>query len=150
MDIPFKSKEYFHIYIALPQFAEGYQINCDCPNLMEGIELCELKHVHEDVVKEVFEKMPKDEELFDLAELFKVFGDSTRIKILNALLVSEMCVCDIAGILNMTQSAVSHQLRNLKNARLIKNRKEGKTVFYSLADSHVVAILSQGIEHIEE
>lgn len=117
---------------------------------MEGIELCELKHVHEDVVKEVFEKMPKDEELFDLAELFKVFGDSTRIKILNALLVSEMCVCDIAGILNMTQSAVSHQLRNLKNARLIKNRKEGKTVFYSLADSHVVAILSQGIEHIEE
>lgn len=117
---------------------------------MENVELCELKHVHEDIVKEVFDKMPADEELFDLAELFKVFGDSTRIRILNALLVSEMCVCDLANILKMSQSAVSHQLRNLKNAKLVKNRKEGKTVFYSLADDHVITILNQGIEHIEE
>ena len=117
---------------------------------MKDIELCELKHVHEDIVNRVYEQMPADEELFDLAELFKVFGDSTRIRILNALLVSEMCVCDLAKILNMSQSAVSHQLRNLKNAKLVKNRKEGKTVFYSLADSHVITILSQGIEHIEE
>ncbi|MCR2032875.1 metalloregulator ArsR/SmtB family transcription factor [Anaerofustis stercorihominis] len=114
------------------------------------IETCELKHVHKDIVKQVHDKMPDEEELYDLAELFKVFGDSTRIKILNALLVSEMCVCDIANILSMTQSAVSHQLKNLKNARLIKNRKDGKTVFYSLADEHVMTILNQGIDHIEE
>lgn len=119
-------------------------------NAMNAVEVCELKHVHEDIVKKVYEKMPEEEELFDLAELFKVFGDSTRIRILNALLVSEMCVCDLANILSMSQSAVSHQLRNLKNAKLVKNRKDGKTVFYSLADSHVVTILNQGIEHIEE
>lgn len=114
------------------------------------IEMCELKHVHKDIVDKVHEKMPSEEELYNLAELFKVFGDSTRIKILNALLVSEMCVCDIANILNMTQSAISHQLKNLKQAKLIKNRKEGKTVFYSLADEHVMTILNQGIDHIEE
>ncbi|MGN8912741.1 ArsR/SmtB family transcription factor [Anaerofustis butyriciformans] len=114
------------------------------------IEMCELKHIHKDIVDKVHEKMPNEEELYNLAELFKVFGDSTRIKILNALLVSEMCVCDIANILNMTQSAVSHQLKNLKQAKLIKNRKEGKTVFYSLADEHVMTILNQGIDHIEE
>ena len=114
------------------------------------IEMCELKHIHKDIVDKVHEKMPNEEELYNLAELFKVFGDSTRIKILNALLVSEMCVCDIANILNMTQSAVSHQLKNLKQARLIKNRKEGKNVFYSLADEHVMTILNQGIDHIEE
>jgi len=114
------------------------------------IELCELKHVHEDIVQKVYDKLPSEEELYNLSELFKTFGDSTRIKILNALLVSEMCVCDIANILNMTQSAVSHQLKNLKNAKKIKNRKEGKTVFYSLADEHVITILNQGIEHIEE
>ncbi|EDS72528.1 transcriptional regulator, ArsR family [Anaerofustis stercorihominis DSM 17244] len=119
-------------------------------DMAANIETCELKHVHKDIVKEVHDKMPDEEKLYDLAELFKVFGDSTRIKILNALLVSEMCVCDIANILNMTQSAVSHQLKNLKNARLIKNRKDGKTVFYSLADEHVMTILNQGIDHIEE
>lgn len=119
-------------------------------NMAAKIETCELKHVHKDIVKQVHDKMPDEEELYDLAELFKVFGDSTRIKILNALLVSEMCVCDIANILSMTQSAVSHQLKNLKNARLIKNRKDGKTVFYSLADEHVMTILNQGIDHIEE
>ncbi len=118
--------------------------------MADKIEMCELKHVHKDIVEKVHEKMPSEEELYNLSELFKVFGDSTRIKILNALLVSEMCVCDIANILNMTQSAVSHQLRNLKQAKLIKNRKEGKTVFYSLADEHVMTILNQGIDHIEE
>lgn len=118
--------------------------------MADKIEMCELKHIHKDIVDKVHEKMPNEEELYNLAELFKVFGDSTRIKILNALLVSEMCVCDIANILNMTQSAVSHQLKNLKQARLIKNRKEGKTVFYSLADEHVMTILNQGIDHIEE
>jgi len=90
------------------------------------------------------------EELYDLAELFKVFGDSTRIRILYALFEQEMCVCDIAQVLNMTQSAISHQLRILKQNRLVKSRREGKTVFYSLADDHVTTIINQGIDHIRE
>ena len=94
--------------------------------------------------------MPNEDELYDLAELFKVFGDSTRIRILFVLFESEVCVCDLAETLNMTQSAVSHQLRILKQAKLIKNRREGKSIFYSLADGHVRTIISQGIEHIEE
>ena len=94
--------------------------------------------------------MPDEDELYDLAELFKVFGDSTRIRILFVLFESEVCVCDLAETLNMTQSAVSHQLRILKQAKLIKNRREGKSIFYSLADGHVTTIISQGIEHIEE
>ncbi|MCT7397936.1 metalloregulator ArsR/SmtB family transcription factor [Eubacterium sp. LFL-14] len=94
--------------------------------------------------------MPDEDELYDLAELFKVFGDSTRIRILFVLFESEVCVCDLAETLNMTQSAVSHQLRILKQAKLIKNRREGKSIFYSLADGHVRTIISQGIEHIEE
>ena len=88
--------------------------------------------------------------LYDLAELFKIFGDSTRIKILYALFESEMCVCDIAQLLNMTQSAISHQLRSLKQSKLVKYRREGKTVFYSLADAHVRTIINQGLEHVEE
>ena len=96
------------------------------------------------------DKIPELEILFELADLFKVFGDSTRIKILYVLLCSEMCVCDIAQILNMTQSAISHQLRTLKQMNLVRNRREGKTVFYSLADSHIKTILSQGMDHIEE
>ena len=94
--------------------------------------------------------MPEEDKLYDLAELYKVFGDSTRIRILFLLLESEMCVCDIAQLLNMNQSAISHQLRILKQSRLVKNRREGKSVFYSLADDHVLTILSQGMEHIEE
>ena len=105
---------------------------------------------HEDVVKRVLERQPADEYLYELAELFKVFGDSTRIRILFVLFESEVCVCDLAETLNMTQSAVSHQLRILKQAKLIKNRREGKSIFYSLADGHVRTIISQGIEHIEE
>ena len=88
--------------------------------------------------------------MYDLAEVFKVFGDSTRIKILYVLFEAELCVCDIAQLLNMTQSAISHQLRILKQNRLVKNRRDGKSVFYSLADSHVKTIISQGMEHIQE
>lgn len=114
------------------------------------LEKCGYYHIHEDIVEKVNKNMPDEEVLYDLAELFKIFGDSTRIKILYALLESEMCVCDIATLLNMTQSAISHQLRALKQSKLIRYRREGKTVFYSLADSHVVTIISQGLEHVEE
>jgi ArsR family transcriptional regulator len=107
-------------------------------------------HIHEDVVKKVNEQMPDEEMLYDLAELFKIFGDSTRIRILFALFESEMCVCDIAQLLGMSQSAISHQLRLLKQSKLIKYRREGKTVFYSLADEHVHTMLGQGMEHIAE
>ena len=111
---------------------------------------CGYMHLHEDVVRRVEAEMPEEGALFDLAELFKVFGDSTRIRILYLLFESEMCVCDIAQLLGMTQSAVSHQLRALKQATLVKYRREGKTVFYSLADDHVVTILAQGMEHVGE
>lgn len=111
---------------------------------------CETIEVHEELVKIVNEKMPDEEELYDLAELFKVFGDSTRIRILFVLLEAEVCVCDLAAALNMTQSAVSHQLRILKQSKLVKSRREGKSIFYSLADGHVKTIIDQGREHIEE
>jgi len=111
---------------------------------------CDLMHVHEEIVQRVRLEMPSEDVLFDLSELFKVFGDSTRIRILNCLFASEMCVCDIATLLNMTQSAISHQLSVLKKNKLVKSRREGKTVFYSLADSHVRAILDQGVEHVTE
>ena len=114
------------------------------------LEQCDYMHLHENVIEQVQEEMPEEEILYDLAELFKVFGDSTRIKILYVLFQSEMCVCDIAQLLNMSQSAISHQLRVLKQAQLVKYRREGKTVFYSLADAHVNTILNQGLEHIEE
>lgn len=113
-------------------------------------ESCDYMFVHEAIVEQVNEQMPDEEVLYDLAELFKVFGDSTRIKILYVLFQSEMCVCDIAQLLGMTQSAISHQLRVLKQSQLVKYRRDGKTVFYSLADSHVKTILGQGLEHIEE
>lgn len=113
-------------------------------------EKCDCIHVHEDIVEKVEEKMPQDEQLADLAEFFRIFGDATRIRILYVLMCSEMCVCDIATLLGMTQSAISHQLRVLKQMDLVKNRREGKTVFYSLADGHIKTILSQGIEHINE
>ena len=117
---------------------------------INDVECCDFYQVHEDVVKAVNEKMPDEDELCDLAEIFKVFGDSTRIKILYVLFEAEMCVCDIAQLLNMNQSAISHQLRILKQNRLVKSRRDGKAVFYSLADSHVRAIINQGMEHIEE
>ena len=116
----------------------------------ETIEQGEFIDIHEAMVRQVNEKMPAEEMLFDLAELFKIFGDTTRIKILFALLESEMCVFDIASLLHMTQSAISHQLRVLKTNGLVKFRREGKLLFYSLSDSHITSILSQGMEHIEE
>ena len=115
-----------------------------------GIERCDFAHAHEDIVRTVMDRMPDEETLYDLAELFKVFGDSTRVKILCVLFEAEMCVCDIAQLLNMNQSAISHQLRILKQNRLVKSRRDGKAVFYSLADSHVRTIINPGMEHIEE
>lgn len=114
------------------------------------VEQCEFICIHEDVVKDVKDHLPSDEKLIDLADFFKIFGDTTRIKILYVLFQSEMCVCDIANLLTMSQSAISHQLRTLKQMDLVKFRREGKTVFYSLADSHIKTIINQGMEHINE
>ena len=114
------------------------------------IERCGFLCVHEETVEQVLRDMPDDETLYDLAELFKIFGDSTRIRILFALSEQEESVGELAEKLNMTQSAVSHQLRILKNARLIRSRREGKTVYYALSDDHVRTLLSQGTEHIQE
>lgn len=111
---------------------------------------CDCTTIHEDVVNSVRETLPDEESLFDLAELFKVFGDSTRVKILCALNSTEMCVCDIAVLLGMTKSAISHQLRILKQAKLVSFRREGKVVYYSLADRHVNQIFEQGLEHVRE
>ena len=116
--------------------------------VQEGV--CEFMHVHEEIVEKVEKVMPDEQQLLDLSEFFKVFGDSTRIKILYVLSQSEMCVCDIAKLLQMGQSAISHQLRVLKQMRLVKFRRDGKTVFYSLSDSHIQTILAQGMEHISE
>ena len=114
------------------------------------IGCCEVTEVHENLLKIVRETIPEETELYDLAELFKIFGDSTRIRILYVLFEAEVCVCDLAEALNMTQSAISHQLRILKQNKLVKSRREGKSVFYSLADDHVRTIIDQGREHIEE
>ena len=113
-------------------------------------ESCDVIHVHKDVAEKVRNCLPAEEELLELSGFFKVFGDATRIKILCILLQSEMCVCDLAQTLNMTQSAISHQLRMLKQMKLVKSRREGKTVFYSLADGHIKTIVNQGMEHIRE
>ena len=114
------------------------------------IQVCETSCVHEDVVNDVKKDMPSDEQLSSVAELFKVFGDSTRTNILAALFNHELCVCDICKVVNMTKSAVSHQLRVLREATLVKFRKSGKEVFYSLADNHVVMIYKMAIEHVCE
>ena len=114
------------------------------------MECCELMCAHEEIVEKVQKEMPDEDTLYDLTELFRIFGDSTRIRILYVLFEAEMCVCDIAALLGMTQSAISHQLRALKNAKLVTSRREGKTVFYSLADDHVKTIIDQGLEHILE
>ncbi len=118
-----------------------HETDCEC---------CESIQVHEDLLQKVLAGMPAEEELYDLAELFKVFGDSTRIRILYALFEEEICVCDLAAALSMTQSAVSHQLRILKQAKLVRFRREGKSVLYSLADAHVKTMIAQGVEHIRE
>lgn len=116
---------------------------------LEGIENAE-EESHAELLSEVNEGMPDEEMLYDLAELYKVFGDSTRIKILYALFEAELCVCDIASVLAMSQSAISHQLRVLKQAKLVKFRREGKTIFYSLSDEHVRTIIGMGMEHLCE
>lgn len=113
-------------------------------------ECCESREVHEELLAIVRATLPAEESLLDLAELFKVFGDSTRIRILFVLFEAEVCVCDLAEALSMTQSAISHQLAILKRSKLVRSRREGKSVFYSLADDHVRTIISQGMEHIEE
>ena len=114
------------------------------------IDCCENHEIHGDLLEKVNQEMPDEETLYDLAELFKVFGDSTRIRILYVLFEAEVCVCDLAEALNMTQSAISHQLRILKQSGLVKSRREGKSAFYSLADGHVRTIIAQGREHVEE
>ncbi len=111
---------------------------------------CDYMHAHPELISEITKSIPDDDILIDLSELFKVFGDSTRIKILTALSKGELCVCDISRVVGMSDSAVSHQLKILKNAKLVSFRRDGKTVFYSLADDHVTTILRQGLDHISE
>ena len=115
-----------------------------------NIETCNSNIIHSDVVEEIKDRIPKDEVLYDLAEFFKVFGDSTRIKIICALFENEMCVCDLAALLGVSQSAISHQLRTLKSARLVRYRREGKVVYYSLDDDHIKHIFDEGLNHITE
>lgn len=112
--------------------------------------LCEVKHEHKDIIKDVKALMPNEENLYNVSELFKVFGDSTRTKILAALFNHELCVCDICKIVNMTKSAVSHQLRVLKDFNLVKFKKVGKEVFYSLSDDHVILIYKMALDHVME
>lgn len=116
----------------------------------EEVEVCSEHHHHEDVILHANDNMPDENELYELSELFKVFGDPTRLRILYVLFENEMCVCDLADALGMTQSAISHQLKVLKQSRLVKSRRDGKTIIYSLADMHVRSIINQGREHIEE
>ena len=118
--------------------------------MTDNIEICSCTVIHEDMVSKVKESLPEEETLYDLADLFKVLGDSTRIKILCVLFEAEMCVCDIAKLLDMTISAISHQLKILKQASLVKFRREGKTVYYDLADDHVKTIINMAKEHLEE
>ena len=115
-----------------------------------GAPCCEFLAVHEDTVQRVRSLLPGEDDLYDLAELFKVFGDSTRIKILYALFEAELCVCDLAELLGISQPAMSYQLKILRQAKLIRNRREGKTVYYALADAHVKTIIGMAKEHLEE
>ena len=116
----------------------------------EHAEICEEQAIHAEILEKVKPDMPDEESLYDLAELFKIFGDTTRIRILYVLFEAEMCVCDIAELLGMSQSAISHQLRVLKQSGLVRSRRDGKTVFYALADDHVRTIIGQGMDHINE
>ncbi len=112
--------------------------------------VCEYEHVHEDVVEQVSVDMPNEDLLYDVAELFKIFGDSTRIRILSALTQAELCVCDICTLLCMSKSAVSHQLRILRQSKLVRSRRDGKEIYYSLDDEHVQKIIELAIEHTKE
>lgn len=113
-------------------------------------EQCECSIVHKGVVERVAKAIPDEETLYNLAELFKVFGDTTRTRIISALFEAELCVCDIANLLNMTKSAVSHQLRILRQTKIVKNRKSGKEVYYSLDDGHIAEIFKTALEHLKE
>ena len=118
--------------------------------MKDEIRTCECEHTHENVLEKVRGMMPDEDVVYDVAELFKIFGDSTRVNILATLSKNELCVCDVAAVLNMTVSAVSHQLRILRHNKLVKARRSGKEVFYSLADNHVVKILELAIDHVKE
>lgn len=117
--------------------------------MKKDIELCEIQCIHEEDVKEVKEKMIDDKIILDMADFFKVFGDATRVRIMYSLFEKEMCVCDIAAVLEMNQSAISHQLRILKANRLVKFRRKGKVIYYSLDDDHVKEIFDKGLIHIK-
>ena len=114
------------------------------------VECCEIHETHENIIHQIEDGMPSETLIQNLADFYKVFGDVTRVKILCVLFQSELCVCDLAEVVGMTQSAVSHQLRILKQMKLVKNRRDGKIVYYSLADAHIQSILNQGMEHIVE
>ena len=118
--------------------------------MMDKMDLCECNVIHEDVVERVRQQMPEETPVYEVSELFKVFGDSTRSRIICALRLEEMCVCDLAALLNMTQSAISHQLRILRSSRLVKSRKQGRVVYYSLDDAHIGEIFSLAFTHIME
>lgn len=118
--------------------------------MSEKNEICDVTKIHSDIVNELIARMPDEEVLYDIAELFKVFADSTRVRILYVLIESELCVCDISALLNMSQSAISHQLRVLKQSRLVKYRRSGKTIYYSLCDDHIKTMLDMGMEHVSE
>ena len=118
--------------------------------MMDKMDLCECNVIHEDVVERVRQQMPEETPVYEVSELFKVFGDSTRSRMICALRLEEMCVCDLAALLNMTQSAISHQLRILRSSRLVKSRKQGRVVYYSLDDAHIGEIFSLAFTHIME
>ena len=118
-------------------------------NRIDTIETCATTGIHQDTVRTVNRKMPDSVALYELADLFKLFGDSTRIGILWALSESEMCVCDLCALLKMKQPSVSHQLKNLKQSRIVKARRDGKVIYYSLDDDHIRALLDVGMEHIK-
>lgn len=118
--------------------------------LEDDQEICDSIVIHKEVVENTKTKMPDDTSLNELADFFKIFGDSTRVRILWALSLNQMCVCDIAALLNMSQSSISHQLRVLKQNKFVKNRRDGKVVYYSLLDEHISYILKQGLTHISE
>ena len=118
--------------------------------MMTNNDVCSIDCIHQDVVTRVQEKMPEPVDIYELADLFKLFSDSTRLGILWALSQSELCVCDIRVLLGMKQPAVSHQLRNLKQSRIVKSRRDGKVVYYSLDDDHIKALLKLGMEHVYE
>ena len=116
----------------------------------EPIDICEVSVIHEDVLSRVRARMPDEEPVCEVAELFKVFGDTTRARIICALNLEEMCVCDLAALLSMSQSAISHQLRLLKVSRIVKSRKQGRVVYYSLDDAHIGQIFAMAFDHVME